>query len=69
MNSSSRKAGDSRSAGFAQKGTVVLTIKPKGKALKQLKKKGKTKLSVKVKYSPTGGAAKIQSKSVELVKT
>jgi hypothetical protein len=53
---------------IADKGTVVLTVQAKGKALKQLKTKGKTKLKVKVKYSPTGGTSKTQSESVRLIK-
>jgi len=52
----------------AGQGTVVLTIKAKGKAAKQLRKKGKVRLKVKVRFSPTDSTPKTLSKTVKLVK-
>ena len=51
-----------------QRGTVQLTIKPKGKTLKQLKAHGKAKVTVTVTYTPTGGFPKVVTKKVRLVR-
>jgi len=50
-------------------GPVTLKIKAKGKAKKKLKQKGKAKLKLSVTYTPTGGAANTQAKTVKLKKT
>ncbi len=47
-------------------GAVKLSIKATGKKKKSLKKKGKVKLKVKVTFTPTGGSAASQAKSVKL---
>ena len=49
-------------------GTVRLLVKAKGKAKKKLNKTGKLKVKVKVTYTPTGGAANTQPKTLKLVK-
>jgi hypothetical protein len=47
--------------------TVSLSIKPRGKALKELKKSGKAKVAIKVVFSPAaGGTAATASKSATL---
>ena len=65
IGSKTTKPSKKTAAGLA---TIVLTVKARGKALKQLKKKGKVKLKVKVSYTPTGGAPKTLPKTVKLVK-
>ncbi len=52
-----------------RKGTLALTIRAKGKAARQLKKQGKTRLKVQVKYTPTGGTPKTRSRSVKLIRS
>lgn len=49
-------------------GTVTVTLKAKGKAAKQLKKKGSVKIKASVRFTPTGGSANTKPKSVKLVK-
>jgi hypothetical protein len=48
-------------------GTVVLKIKPKSSLLKKLRDHGKAKVKVTVTYTPTGGAARSETKKVKLV--
>ncbi|HTU15849.1 MAG TPA: right-handed parallel beta-helix repeat-containing protein [Solirubrobacterales bacterium] len=48
--------------------TVNLTVKAKGRAAKQLKKKGSVKVKAKVSFTPTGGTAETKSKTVKLAK-
>jgi len=48
--------------------TIAVTIKAKGRAAKQLKKKGKAKVKASVRFTPTGGTAKTKSKTVKLVR-
>lgn len=47
-------------------GTYNLTLKPNGAAKKQLRKKGKLRVNLKVTFTPTGGAAKTSTSSVTL---
>jgi hypothetical protein len=59
------------SVNVTSSGTVLLPIKPKGKAKKKLKKTGKAKVTVNVTFAPAGdppGDPKTQSTSVKLVK-
>ena len=45
-----------------------LKIKSRGKARRKLHNVGKAKLTVKVTYTPTGGIANTQAKTIRLVK-
>jgi ABC-type phosphate transport system substrate-binding protein len=47
-------------------GTYNLTLKPSGAAKRQLAKKGKLKVNLKITYTPIGGAAKASSSAVTL---
>lgn len=47
-------------------GKVNLTVRPKGKTKKKLKKKGKAKVKLTIGFTPTGGTAGTQAKSVTL---
>jgi Tol biopolymer transport system component len=47
-------------------GTVNLPVKPKGKTAGKLEDEGKAKVSVEVTFTPTGGDANTQSKTVKL---
>ena len=49
-------------------GTVELPIKAKGKKKRELNATGRTKLKIKVTYTPAGGSANAVSKRVKLVK-
>jgi YVTN family beta-propeller protein len=49
-------------------GTVVLSIRPKRKLNKALKKTHKAKVRIKVTFSPTGGPARTRGKSVKLIR-
>lgn len=51
-----------------RKTTVKLTIKAKGKAAKDLRKKGRTRLKIKVKFTPKGGTPLTKAKTVQLAK-
>ncbi len=50
-------------------GTVKLTVKAKGKAKRKLNSTGKAKVKAKVTFTPTGGTAKTERKSITLKKT
>ncbi len=50
------------------KSTVTLAVAAKGKAAKTLKKVGKVKLAVRVRFTPTGGDARVKTKSLTLLK-
>ncbi len=56
----------SKAAGAAAAGTVTVVVKPKPALAKQLKKRGKAKVSVKLAFTPTGGDTAVQSKSITL---
>ena len=45
-----------------------MTVKAKGKAKKKLKKKGKATVKVMISYTPTGGTASSQDRTVKLKK-
>ncbi len=60
--------GATTSKAVAAAGTVKLLVKAKGKAKKKLNTTGKAKVQVKISYTPTGGAANTQPKTVKLVK-
>lgn len=47
-------------------GTAKLMIKPKGRARKALKRKGKVKVQATVTFTPTGGDANSQPKMIRL---
>jgi ABC-type phosphate transport system substrate-binding protein len=47
-------------------GTYELTLKPKAKAKKELKRKGSLKTKVEMTFTPTGGEPNTESKSVTL---
>jgi virginiamycin B lyase len=49
-------------------GTVTLKIKATGRSKKQLNAQGKVTLKLKITFSPTGGAATTQAKSLKLIK-
>lgn len=49
-------------------GEVTLSVKAAGKAKKQLRRKGKKKVSPAVTFTPTGGTANTESTSVKLVR-
>lgn len=49
-------------------GTVVLSIRPKRKLNKALKKTHKAKVRIKVTFSPTGGPARTRGKTVTLIR-
>src|SRR4029079_4051128 len=49
-------------------GTSELKVKAKGKAKRKLKSKGKVKVKATITFTPNGGAASVQSRSVKLVK-
>jgi YVTN family beta-propeller protein len=48
-------------------GKVVLNIRPKPKAKKQLAKKGSAKVRIKVKFRPTGGTPRTKGKTLKLI--
>lgn len=48
-------------------GKVVLNIRPKPKAKRQLAKKGSAKVRVKVKFRPTGGDPRTKGKTIKLI--
>src|SRR5262249_45619009 len=48
--------------------TVRLTIKAKGKRKRKLDRMGKVKVTVKVKFTPTGGDPNTQARTVKLIK-
>jgi hypothetical protein len=50
-------------------GTVRLLVKAKGKAKRKLARTGKAKVKVTVTFTPSGGLAAVQGRSVRLVKT
>ena len=52
----------------AAAGVVKLQIKAKGKARRKLVRAGKAKVTAKVTYTPTGGAANTQAKTAKLIK-
>jgi hypothetical protein len=56
------------SKAIAAAGVVKLKIKAKGKAKRKLGRTGKAKLKVKVTYTPTGGTANTQAKTIKLIK-
>jgi hypothetical protein len=47
-------------------GTVKLLIKPNRKAQRQLRKTGKAKVRVRVKYTPRGGTPTVQARNLKL---
>jgi hypothetical protein len=49
-------------------GVVKLIIKAAGKAKKKLRRTGKAKVRIKVTFTPTGGSAALQSRTVKLKK-
>jgi Divergent InlB B-repeat domain/PKD domain len=49
-------------------GTTKLLVKAKGKAAKKLKRKGKLKVTAKVRFTPTGGTPNTESKTIKLVR-
>lgn len=49
-------------------GTVQLLLKPRGRALKSLRKKGSVKLSATVTFTPSGEAAITRKRTVKLVR-
>ncbi len=49
-------------------GSVRLRVVTKGGVRKQLRKRGKRKVRVKVKYAPSGIAASTKSRTIKLVK-
>jgi hypothetical protein len=49
-------------------GVVDLLVKPKGKTKKKLNKAGKAKAKVTITFTPTGGSANVQQKTVKLKK-
>lgn len=66
---SGRGAGGRRAVKpVAAAGIVKLKIKATGKAKRKLKKKGKAKVTAKITFTPTGGLAATQTKSVKLKK-
>ena len=46
--------------------TVALKVKAKGKGKKKLKRRGRLKAKLTVTFTPTGGVAKAQPKTVKL---
>ena len=52
----------------AAAGIVKLQIKAKGKARRKLGRLGKAKVTARVTYTPTGGAANTQAKTAKLIK-
>ena len=52
----------------AQSGKEKLTMKPRGKAMKRLNRRGTTKVNAEVTYAPDGGTSNTKSKSIKLVK-
>jgi hypothetical protein len=64
----SGKLAKRQSKTVAAASAVKLPIVAKGKAAKALKKKGKAKLALEVIFTPTGGAAATQTKTVVLHK-
>jgi hypothetical protein len=59
-------AANSKSA--KKKSTVALKVRAKGGAATKLRKKGKVKLTIRVKFTPAGGKAKVKPKTVKLAK-
>lgn len=55
-------------AGPDGEGEVALPVKARGKARKKLRRKGRTKVSAEVTYSPVGGDPRTEGKRVKLVK-
>ena len=53
---------------IAAAGVVKLQIKAKGRARRKLDRVGKAKVTAKVTYTPTGGAANTQAKTAKLIK-
>ena len=55
-----------RTKPVAAAGTVKLAVKPTGKKKKKLKRRGKVKVKANVTFTPTGGTAANQTKSIKL---
>jgi YVTN family beta-propeller protein len=49
-------------------GTVILTIRPKRKLNKALKKSHQARVHIRVTFSPTGGAPRTRSKTLKLIR-
>lgn len=58
----------SAKASAASAGKVTLTIRPKAKAKKVLKRRHRLKVSFTVKFTPTGGSASSKSKKLTLIR-
>jgi hypothetical protein len=65
---SQRPARPTRSMPVTGAGVVNLLVKPKGKTKKKLKKAGKAKAKLTITFTPTGGTANVQQKTVKLKK-
>jgi hypothetical protein len=52
----------------SEAGTVTLTVHAKGKAKRKLDRTGKVKVKAKVTFTPTGGSARTDTKTVRLKK-
>ena len=53
---------------MAVRGTHGLSVKPRGKAKKKLRKKGKVTVNAKVTFTPTGDSPGTESTKIKLVK-
>lgn len=63
-----RRSNASASRAVGAAGKVKLPIKSRGKAKRRLERTGKVKLTVKVTYTPTGGAPNTKTKTVKLLR-
>jgi hypothetical protein len=59
-------AASARARAVSEAGTVKLTVRAKGKAKRKLDRTGKVKVKAKVTFTPTGGAAHTDTKTVKL---
>ena len=58
-----------RASSFSSTGTVTLLVKPKGKANRALKKKGKVRVAATVTFAPQSGSGGSEAKTLTLRKT
>jgi hypothetical protein len=66
---SASRAASGKTGAMTSASTLKLLVKPKGKAKRKLSRRGKAKVIAVVTFTPAGGPAVAQPRSVKLVKT
>ena len=64
-----KSASASKAVAVKGPGTTKLTVKAKGKTLRQLNSTGSAKVKVKITFTPTGGTSSTTTKKIKLKKT